>query len=278
MDLLLPLARQWVAGSDRAAALARAREVNKGGMAAILNLLGEHYTERERVEAAFREHETLVAAVAEEGLDACVSVKPTQFGLDVDEATFRSMAFDLLDLCRRHEMFLWLDMENADTTDATLRVYADLRAEYPDTGVALQANLRRTVKDLRTLLPEGVVRLVKGAYRESPAESFQRQREVDRNFAHLTEVLFRKAERIALGTHDDGLIRRGLRLQEEFQRDLEIQMLLGVRDPLKAELLAQGHRVVEYIPYGPDWLPYFTRRLQERPRNVLLMARSFLSP
>lgn len=276
MDLLLPLARQWVAGTAPEDALARAREVNGRGLGAILNFLGEHHSRREEVEATFREYGTLVDRVATLGLDACVSVKPTQLGLAVDEGYCQERMGALLDLCRDRGLFLWIDMEGSPYTDATLRIYRDCRARYAETGVALQANLRRTAQDLEGLLPEGIVRLCKGAYRESPDLALRRKEEVDRNFAHLMETLFRDGRRFALATHDDVLIRQGLALQETHGRAVEFQMLLGVRDPLKEELRSQGHRTLEYIPYGPEWFAYFTRRLRERPRNVLLMVRSFL--
>lgn len=278
MDLLLPLAQQWVAGTTQEEGLARAREVNDRGMGAILNFLGEHYTERAEVAAAVWEYEAMAGTIQIRGLDACLSIKPTQFGLTIDEAYCRDRVGEILDLCRKKGLFLWFDMEGSGYTDATLDLYETCRARYGETGVALQANLRRTEGDLRRLLPEGVVRLCKGAYRETPTIAYQEKEAVDRSFSRLMGTLFQKGRRFALATHDDRLLRQGLALQAEYGRDLEFQMLLGVRDPLKAELAEAGHRVLEYIPYGPEWFAYFTRRLRERPRNVLLMIRSFLGP
>ncbi len=123
----------------------------------------------------------------------------------------------------------------------------------------------------------GIVRLCKGAYRETPFISFRKKRDVDASYLRLMRLLFQEGDRFALATHDDRLIGQGLALQEEYGRNLEFQMLLGVRDGLKADLLSANHRVLEYIPYGPRWLPYFGRRLSERPGNILTMWKSFLA-
>ncbi len=278
MDLLLPLARQWVAGNTFEEGLQRARVANERGLGAILNFLGEHYTQREDVEASRKEYRAILAGIDADGLDATISIKPTQFGLTIDEAYCRENLEEIRELCRAQGVFLWLDMEDTPYTSATLRIYEDTLRAYPETGVALQANLHRAEEDLRALMPHGIIRLVKGAYREDPDISYRQKPDIDENYRALMRILFREGRRFALATHDDAMIREGLALQEEHQRDLEFQTLMGVRDPLKQELQARGLRTLEYIPYGPSWFAYFTRRLRERPRNIILMMRSFVSP
>ncbi|MFQ5908440.1 MAG: proline dehydrogenase family protein [Thermoplasmata archaeon] len=276
MDLLLPLARQWVAGNTFDEGLQRARVANGRGLGAILNFLGERYTRREEVEATMREYRAILAGIEADGLDAAVSIKPTQIGLSMDEAYARTNLEEIRELCRAQGVFLWLDMEDTPYTSATLQIYEDTRRAYAETGVALQANLRRSEEDLHALMPDGIVRLVKGAYREDPRISYRRRPDIDENFRLLMRILFEEGRRFALGTHDDAMIQEGLALQNEHQRALEFQTLMGVRDPLKRELRARGLRTLEYIPYGPRWLAYFGRRLRERPRNVILMVRSFV--
>ncbi|MFQ6013073.1 MAG: proline dehydrogenase family protein [Thermoplasmata archaeon] len=278
MDLLLPLARQWVAGNTFAEGLRRAREANKRGLGAILNFLGEHYTRREDVEATLREYRAILRGVEADGLDASISIKPTQFGLGIDEAYCRHNLEEIRELCRAQGIFLWFDMEDTPYTSSTLRIYGETREAYPEAGVALQANLHRTEADLRALMPHGIVRLVKGAYREDPRISYRSKGDIDANYRTLMRVLFEEGRRFALATHDDRLIGEGLALQARYQRSVEFQTLMGVRDPLKQDLRARGLRTLEYIPYGPRWFAYFTRRLRERPRNVILMMRSFVSP
>ncbi|MFQ5919344.1 MAG: proline dehydrogenase family protein [Thermoplasmata archaeon] len=278
MDLLLPLARQWVAGNTFEEGLQRARVANGRGLGAILNFLGEHYTRREDVEATLEEYRAILSGIDDDGLDATISVKPTQFGLTIDEAYCRTNLEEIRELCRAQGVFLWFDMEDTPYTSATLRIYEDTRRAYPEAGVALQANLHRAEEDLRAMMPHGIVRLVKGAYREDPGISYRQKADIDANYRALMRILFEEGRRFALATHDDAMIRDGLALQEEHQRDLEFQTLMGVRDPLKQELRGRGLRTLEYIPYGPRWFAYFTRRLRERPRNVILMMRSFVSP
>ena len=169
-------------------------------------------------------------------------------------------------------------MESSRFTDSTLAVYRRALAEYPEVGVAVQANLRRTERDVTSLLEVGgIVRLVKGAYREPPPVGTANRRETDANYRNLLDLLFERADRFAVGTHDSAMIDYAIERDRTHRRRFEFQMLLGVRDPLKAGLSRKGYRVVEFIPYGPTWLPYFTRRLRERPRNVLTMVRSFVS-
>lgn len=278
MELLLPFARQWVAGADLHHAIDRSAEANSHGIGAIINNLGEHYSKEEDVEASVREYISILEQVEDRGLDACISVKLTQLGLVIGEDYCTEVMRGLQERCREKGVFLWLDMEGSELTSATIRIYRDCLRDYTKTGLALQANLRRTEEDLRALMPlGGIVRLCKGAYREPASISYRKGRDVDASYARLMRILFEIGGRFALATHDDRLIQQALALVDEFGSDFEFQMLLGVRDNLKVELRAADHRVLEYIPYGPNWLPYFSRRLGERPRNLLTMMRSFVA-
>jgi len=169
-------------------------------------------------------------------------------------------------------------MESANTTDDTIWICEQLLTRYGRVGICLQANLRRTADDLDRLIRDGArVRLVKGAYKETPDIAYRTRSEIDRAYLAHLETLFAKARHFAVASHDGRLIVRALALANAHPTPFEFAMLQGVRDPLKAELVRAGHRVAEYIPYGPNWLPYFTRRLRERPRNVITMVRSFVS-
>lgn len=277
VQLLLTFARQWVAGVAPEDAIATSVGANSRGLGAIINYLGEEHTRREEVRASAGEYNSVLKSIKDRKLDACISIKLSQFGLTIGEDYCREIVAELLNRCRREGIFLWLDMEGSQYTSATLRIYDECHASYAETGLALQANLKRTEEDLHTLLPKGgIVRLVKGAYREDPSISLRSRRDVDESYRRLMQILFRDGERFALATHDDRLIQEGLSLQGRYRRDLEFQMLLGVRDPLKEELRSNDLRVLEYIPYGPQWLPYFFRRIRERPRILMTMFRSFL--
>ncbi len=259
-------------------AIARAEEANRRGIRAILNFLGEHNVERSAAEAAVDEYIDVLDAIDARKIDAEISIKPTQCGMMVDQEFYWRNVKRILERVRSMKGFLWIDMENSRFTDRTLDVYRKALTEYPDVGVAVQTNLRRTERDVEGLLAiGGIVRLCKGAYREVPPAGTADRHETDANYRRLLDLLFERADRFAVATHDSAMIDHALELHRKRPRRFEFQMLLGVRDPLKDDLVQKGYRVLEYIPYGPTWLPYFTRRLRERPRNVLTMVRSFVS-
>jgi len=278
VGLLIRLARQWVAGETLEDAIRVAKAANARGIGALVNHLGEHYRERQQVEGAVQEYLRLVAALRGAGVKGDVSLKPTQFGILIEREYALSQIVPVLDAVKAWDRTLWLDMENASTVDDTLWVYERLLRRHERVGVCLQANLRRTEADLRRLLAEGArIRLVKGAYKERPEVAYMTRPEINREYLRHLQVLFQEGEHFQVATHDGAMIQRALELAEEHSVPFEFAMLQGVRDPLKGELAAQGYQVTEYIPYGPTWLPYFSRRLRERPRNILTMVRSFVS-
>ena len=278
MGLLIRFARQWVAGETIDDALRAARAANGRGIHAIVNHLGEHYREKPRVEATAQEYLRLVATLRSASVDGDVSLKPTQLGILIDKEYALSQMIPVLDSVKAWGHSLWVDMEAASTVGDTIWVYEELLRRYERVGLCLQANLRRTEEDLHHLLAEKArIRLVKGAYKETPEVAFMTRAEIDREFLRHLETLFREGWGFTVASHDGRMIDRALELAKDHAVPFEFALLQGVRDPLKAELVAQGHRVTEYIPYGPTWLPYFTRRLRERPRNIVTMVRSFVS-
>jgi proline dehydrogenase len=278
MGFLLRFARQWVAGEAMDDAIRVAKEANDRGIAALVNHLGEHYREKAPVEATTREYLHLLATMRAEDVDGEVSIKPTQFGVFIDKHYALSQMIPVLDASKADGRVLWLDMEGAATTDDTIWLCEGLLERYGRVGICLQANLKRTTKDLERLIEDRArIRLVKGAYTETANTAYRSRAEIDRAYAEHMETLFARTRDFAVASHDGRIIDRALALAKDHPTPFEFAMLQGVRDPLKAELVRQGHRVAEYIPYGPNWLPYFTRRLRERPRNVMTMARSFVS-
>lgn len=278
MGLLIRFADQWVAGENLDDAIRVARAANTRGIEAVVNYLGEHYREKATVEATVGEYLRLIAAIRSAGIRGCVSTKPTQIGILIDREYALSQFLVVLDAIRADGRMLWIDMEAASTTEDTIRIYEQLLERYDRVGLCLQANLRRTEKDLARLLPQGArIRLTKGAYRETPEVAYTARSEIDRQYRRFEETLFREGRHFAIASHDARMIDHALELAKTNDVPFEFQMLQGVRDPLKAELVEKGYDVLEYIPYGPNWLPYFGRRLRERPRNVITMVRSFVS-
>ncbi|HEU4984910.1 MAG TPA: proline dehydrogenase family protein, partial [Nitrososphaera sp.] len=170
--------------------------------------------------------------------------------------------------------FLWIDMESAKFTEDTITIYLEVLKDHPMTGVAIQAYLRRSGADILHIIEHGgKVRLVKGAYHEPEEHAFATTEEVDRNYSHLLKMLAEGGRFFAVATHDDRLVNEAINLHAD---NCEFQMLMGIRDELKSRLIARGLPVSEYIPYGSQWLPYSVRRLRERKRNLLLLARSLV--
>ena len=277
MGFLIRFARGFVAGEKIDDAIRETRAANARGYDGILNLLGEHYREKDQVEDTVLEYQRVLEAIEKEKLRASVSIKPSQFGLEFGRAYCETKVLPLFDRIRAMGGFLWIDMEGSRFTDDTLGMYEDLHHRHHDVGVCLQANLRRTRKDLARLLEiGGKVRLTKGAYRESEETAYRRRADVDRSFGDLLKTLFERGDRFAVATHDGTFVEKAIKLARVHRRIWEFQMLRGIREPLKRDLVTQGYRVAEYIPYGPNWLPYFIRRLRERPRNVFTMFRSLV--
>jgi proline dehydrogenase len=274
--LLLRVARKWVAGRTADEAIAAARAANGRGMSAILNYLGENSTDEKQVSATVGEYLSLMDRIDSENVRGCVSAKPTQLGLAIDYGLCLANYKELAAKAAGLGQFLWIDMESANFTEDTIEIYLEVLGSFKQTGVAMQAYLRRSASDLLHILENGgKVRLVKGAYHEQPDHMFTAREEVDSNFSKLMKMLHDSGNYFAVATHDSRLVDEAMMLSGAKSR-LEFQLLMGVRDELKRDLVSRGFLVSEYIPYGDHWLPYSVRRLRERKRNLLLLARSLV--
>ncbi|MGH2467577.1 MAG: proline dehydrogenase family protein, partial [Candidatus Limnocylindrales bacterium] len=206
--------------------------------------------------------------------------KLTQMGLDVDPAACRHNLERILERAAALGAFVRVDMEDHTRTEATLALVRDLRGAYPETGVVVQAYLRRSASDIERLIEAGTrVRLCKGAYLEPADVAFAAKAEVDASYVALMERLLAAGAYPAIATHDPRIIARARAFasgQGIGPERFEFQMLYGVRRDLQARLVADGYTVRVYVPYGAEWYPYFMRRLAERPANVLFITRSVL--
>ena len=275
--MIPPVARRFVAGESEAVALEHVRRTNETGVKVILNLLGEHYDERRRADADAATYRRLAADLDGSGLDACLSVKPSQLGLSVDEAAFRENARSVLAAADEHDVFVWFDMEDATTTDATLDAFVDFGREFDGgVGQCVQANLRRTRADLERLVDvPGKIRLVKGAYDEPESVAFREKSRVDEAFRRDLEYLFAERDAgVAVGSHDPAMVSLARSLHDEHGTEYEVQMLMGVRERAQRELASQGVEVWQYAPYGEAWLSYLLRRVRERRENLAFALRA----
>ena len=288
--MIPPIASRFVAGETAPEALSYARELDgDDDIGVILNLLGEHYHERGSADADAEVYLDLIADIAETDGRICISVKPTQLGLEVGsegnerptkrgQEVFRENLDRIVEQAREHDVFVWIDMEDHPTTDATLDAYEELVCEHDGgVGVCLQANLKRTSQDLDRLagLP-GKLRLVKGAYDEPSDLAYKQKAKVDEVYRDLLTQAFETCEDgVAVATHDDEMIEHTLDLYEEHGTGFELQMLMGVREDRQAELTAE-YEVWQYVPYGGRWMSYFYRRLVERKENVVFALRAII--
>jgi proline dehydrogenase len=276
--MIPPVANNFVAGEDADAALSYVSETNERGVRCILNLLGEHYDDRADADADAREYRYLVDQIDDRGLDCPVSVKPSQIGLDLGEDVFRENLDRIVDRATDRDVFVWIDMEDHETTDTTLDAFEEnARRTDGNVGVCVQANLERTRGDLERLadLP-GKVRLVKGAYDEPGDIAYRRKSVVDEKYREHLEFMFRTFDDgVAVGSHDLRMIDLAADLYREHRTPFEVQMLMGVREDVQ-DRLAGRVPVYQYVPYGPKWMSYFYRRVRERKENLTFALRAVL--
>jgi proline dehydrogenase len=275
--------RRFLPGEEMSAALAAAADLRAAGIGTVLTSLGEQVRSREEA-AAVREHYLeLLGAVHARGLPAQISVKLTHLGLDLDaEACLESLRA-LIARAEEVGSMVWIDMEEAAYVDTTLALYRRARQDHERVGVCLQAYLRRTPADLESLLPLApAIRLVKGAYRETPEIAFPKKRDTDAASLQLAERLLDHSPAgtfPVLGTHDLRLI-RGVQERAE-GRGLaagayEVHMLYGIRPALQRELASGGVRLRVLVSYGENWFPWYMRRIAERPANMWFVVRNLI--
>jgi proline dehydrogenase len=273
------VAAPYIAGSTLDDARRVVASLNAEGMSATVDVLGEEIARAEEAQGIAQAYRDALAAIAEDGLDANISIKLTGFGLKLDERLCRTLVFRLVADAAARGIFVRLDMEDSSTTDATLDLYRELRAAGHDrVGVVLQAALRRTLDDVTALASlEPSVRLCKGIYVEPEAIAFQGFDEIRTSFVSCFDALLAAGARVAVATHDEWLIEQALaRVPGLPEGRYEMQMLLGVRVDRARQLVADGHPLRVYVPYGEQWYEYSLRRLQENPKIAGYVTRDVL--
>ena len=265
------ISSRYIAGTRLTDACHTVQELNDAGKMATIDVLGEEITHAEEARAIAHAYEDVFRTIAVRELDANVSVKPTALGLSLGYDIFRANLEHVVQLAAVIGNFVRIDMEDSSTTDDTLRAYRELReAGHENVGVVLQACLRRTVDDIRELAEFGLnIRLCKGIYVEPEEIAFTGFQEIRENFVRALETLLDVEAYVGIATHDDWLVSEGKRIVRRHALDpaeYEFQMLLGVRPGLGDGLVADGHRLRIYVPFGSQWYAYSMRRLQENPK------------
>jgi proline dehydrogenase len=259
------LSSRYIAGPTLDDAVRVLERLQAKGKLATVDVLGEEITNADEARAIAGQYHDVLARIDEGGLDSNISVKLTGFGLELDLELCRENLEAVVTDAAARGNFVRIDMEDSSTTDRTLALYRDLRADgHGNVGVVLQAYLKRTLDDVEGL---DNVRLCKGIYVESPAIAYRDYDEVRANYVRCLERLVEQGSYVGIATHDEYLIGEALRVVRDVPRDrYEFQMLLGVRPDRADELVADGHRLRVYVPYGTHWYEYSVRRLQENPR------------
>lgn len=247
---------------------------------ATMDLLGEEVQDRGKAIKNVEEYERMLEAIGQRGVDSNISVKLSALGQKIDDGFCRENVERIVTTARRLGNFVRIDMEDASTTDLTLRLYHDLHSRYANLGVVLQAYMRRTLSDISQLPAVGAnVRLCKGIYIEKRTIAFKGYETVRLNFLQALEKLLTRGVYVGIATHDEHLVCGALGLIDRLKvprERYEFQMLLGVDPEMRRILLAGGHRLRVYVPYGVDWYPYSTRRLRENPEVAKHVIRAFL--
>ena len=262
-------AGRYIAGETIQDAIATVRALNAEGVCATLDVLGEDITSLDEAIASREQSNQVLHAIAVEKLDSNLSIKLTSLGLKLDKDFCAANVREILKVASGHNIFVRFDMEDSTCTTDTIEIFRGLHSEFPNTGIVLQAYMRRSEDDVIGLLDDRPnFRLCKGIYREKKEIALQTREEVQQNFIRLLGLMLKRNAYVGIATHDSLLVDAacGLLRAAGLRKDqYEFQMLLGVRPELRRRLVREGHRVRLYVPFGEHWYGYSTRRFKENP-------------
>jgi proline dehydrogenase len=250
-------------------------------MSVILNYLGEENLEPLLIRKSVSEYLMLPDLLNANNILGCISIKPSQVGLAINYELCLRNIYEISEHATKLGRFVWIDMESLRYVEDTISIYLDIFKKNRRTGLVIQSYLRRSHSDLMHLVEHGAnIRLVKGAYTQDRINAFQTKREIDNNFSMLMRFMLDNLhpdEILAIATHDSKLVKEAISILKGREiKSIQFQFLKGIRDELKRELVHKGFSVWEYAPYGERWFPYSARRIRERKRNIILLARSLI--
>lgn len=270
-------ASRFVAGETIEEAAEKIKKLNEKGLCVTLDYLGEFVDDAEIAKKRTDETVRAIEVIAREKLDSQVSVKMTSMGLDISHDLVMENMRKILDAGKKHNVFVTIDMEDYERCQKTLDIFEELKKEYDGVGTVLQAYLYRTVDDIEHLNQyKPNLRLVKGAYKESPEVAYPDKKDVDENYKKIIKMHLLNGNYTAIASHDDAIINftKEFVKENDIPNDLfEFQMLYGIRNDAQEKLAKEGYKMRVYVPYGRDWYGYFMRRLAERPANVAFVLK-----
>jgi proline dehydrogenase len=274
------VARRFVAGETLDQAIQVAHTLNRQRISVSLDHLGENTSDEREAGNTADDYVGIIERIQREGVEANISVKPTALGLDISDTVCRDNLARVLRRAQEYGIFVRVDMEGSDYTQRTIDMVSDLHKTFENVGTVVQTALYRTPDDVERLLGERVrMRLVKGAYLEPPAVAYARKADVDSAYLRLLRPLLERGAYPAIATHDERMINAAIRIAQENdipRARFEFQMLYGIRRDLQERLAAAGYNVRIYVPYGSQWYPYLTRRMAERPANLIFVMSNAL--
>jgi proline dehydrogenase len=264
-------ANRYIAGDKLSDAVKVVRDLNLRGILTTLDVLGESTTTNDEAIAARDAILELFPTIKKEKLDSNVSIKLTQLGLTLDKKFCLENVRSIISKAAEYQNFVRIDMEDSHVTDDTLWVYREIRKEFKNSGIVLQAYLHRAEKDAEQLINEGLghFRLCKGIYIEPASIAFKGHDEVNKNYVKVMRKMAEKKAYIGIATHDDFLVDSAYKMIEDMKlkkTEYEFQMLLGVREDLRSKIVRDGHRMRVYVPFGEHWYRYCIRRFKENPQ------------
>ena len=270
--IVASLSRPYIAGDNLDAAVNCVKSLNQKGFQVTIDILGEFVTHWDQAEESAKGYMDVLNAIKKHKLQSGISVKPTFFGLLLDQGRCEQLLWPLLEACAGMDKLMRLDMEDTPCTTKTIELYSRFQKKYPDhVGIVLQSYLRRTLADVQAItemVPKANFRICKGIYVEPLKLAYHGYQEIRDNFIASAKAMWDGGAFVGLATHDDYLVEKSIEIIRERRlgpEDYEFQMLLGVREKLRDQILADGHNVRIYVPFGKDWYGYSVRRLKENP-------------
>lgn len=274
-------AKKYIAGEKLEEAVQVVKTLNAKGICATMDVLGESVTTKKEAEEAKKECLQVLDAIHKNNLDANLSLKPTQLGLEIDKVFCRAQVEEILERAKGYNNFVRIDMEDSSTTDAILELYRNVHQKYSNSGVVIQAYLRRTLNDVKAVGMNGTnYRVCKGIYIEPEEIAFKEKQKVRDNFVDIVDYLLEHGNYIGIATHDDYLVEKAYEVikQKNLAKDkFEFQMLYGVKERLRDKINADGYKLRIYVPFGEHWYKYSIRRLQENPNMAWHITKSIFS-
>ncbi len=273
-------AARFVAGETIGRAVKVIKDLNDKGLAVTIDYIGEFIDNEEEANEMADQSIEAIQAIGREKLNSQLSLKMTSMGLDVSEDVVMNNMRRILNAAKEHGVFVTIDMEDYERCGKTIDILKKLRQDYDNVGTVIQAYLYRTVKDMQDLNEyHPNLRLVKGAYKESPEVAFPDKKDVDENYKKIIKMHLLNGNYTAVASHDEAIIEYTQKLVKEHgisNDQFEFQMLYGIRTERQEQLAKEGYTMRVYVPYGTDWYGYFMRRLAERPANVAFVLKGMI--